>query len=481
MIPAIRPFGLFSSRRRDDLSFLPAALEIVETPASPTVRVTAIVVCLVFATAIAWAALGKIDIVATAPGKVIAVERTRQIQAPDAGIVARILVADGDRVVAGQTLMTFDPRLARADRDRFEDLFRRTRLDLRRLEFLLDHAEPGGTPSDEDLRRVFADVDASPEQRADAVGQAAAMLATRDAKIASADQEIAAKRAEKVGLEADVARIDATLPIVRERASIRKNSLDRAVGSRIDYLNALQAEVDLASQRDIAQERAKAAGAAIQTLLAERKRILAESVRDWRTELQRATREHAEARAELAKAMRRMDLTNVAAPIDGVVEELAVRTEGSVVQSGQQLLKIVPVSGAVAIEAIVENRDAGFVRVGQEAEVKIDSFPFTRYGLLAGRVVHVASDAEQDPESVQQVRAGTQPLGDSAEAVRRSGGLVYVTRIALDDPTLLVDGRPRRIIPGMSAQVEIKTGRRTLLEFVLSPVARTIRESLHER
>ncbi len=481
MIPGILRPNRSASRRRDELSFLPAALEIVETPGSPTVRLTAIVVCLVFATAIAWAAYGRIDIVATAPGKVIAVERTRQIQAPDAGIVARVLVANGDRVTANQTLVTFDPRLARADHDHFEDLFRRTSLDLRRLAFLVDHTDPKSIPADAELRRIFDGVDASEAQRASAIGQLMAMLASRDAKIASMDQEIATKRAEKVALEADVARIDATLPIVRERAAIRKSSLDRAVGSRIDYLNALQAEVDLASQRDIALEKAKTADAAIQAMWADRRRVLAESERDWRAELQRATREHTEAQAELAKANRRMDLTAVASPIDGVVEELTIRTEGSVVQSGQQLLKVVPVSGAVAIEAIVENRDAGFVHIGQEAEVKIDSFPFTRYGLLAGRVVHVSTDAEQDPESVQQVRAGTQPLGDSAQSVRRSGGLVYVTRIAIDDPTLPVDGQRVRIVPGMSAQVEIKTGHRTLLEFVLSPVAKTIREALHER
>ena len=453
-------------------AFLPAALEIVETPASPTVRLTAAAISAALVLGLLWAWLGHVDMIASAPGKVVPSGRTKQVQAFESGVVRRILVDDGDRVDSGQTLVLLDPTLAVADRDRFRDQLMRAQLDAARLAALL------GAPTGVD---PFAGVEASPDAIAEARGRLAADRTGRDAKLASTDREIASKRSDRAGLDAEIAKIDATLPIVAERAQIRHESFRRNVGSKLDYLNASQAQVELEAQRKVTEEKRGAAEAAIQALIADRARIAAEIERDWRSELQRVSRDRAEASSELAKAERRTGLTSVTSPVDGIVQDLTVHTEGGVVQAGQQLLRVVPTAGDVAIEAVVENKDAGFVRAGQEVEIKVEAFPFTRYGFLHGRVASVARDAAPDPELQQQTRGLGASLGGDPNELRRSQGLVYVARIAVDDPTLDVDGVRTHIDPGMAVTVEIKTGKRRVIDFVLSPIAKRSHEALRER
>ena len=461
-----RPVGV-------ERAFLPAALEIVETPASPTLRVTAAAIAATLVAGLAWSWFGEVDMIAAAPGKVVPAGRTKQVQAFESGVVRRILVDDGDRVAEGQELILLDPTIAGADRDRFRDQLMRARLDVARLTALLAEAGAGTDP--------FAEVEATPEAVAEARGRMAADRTGRDAKLAASDREIAAKRSDRAGLVAEVAKIDATLPMVREREKIRRESFERNVGSRLEYLNAVQGRVELESQRAVAEEKVAASEAAIQAIIADRARIAAEIERDWRGELQRASRDRAEAASELAKAERRTGLTSVTSPIAGIVQDLGVHTEGGVVQAGQQLLRVVPAEGAMVIEAVIENKDAGFVRNGQEAEIKVDAFPFTRYGFLQGRVVSVARDAAPDPETQQQAHVGTSPLGGAPGELRRAQGLVYVARLAIADPALMVDGRKTPIDPGMSVTAEIKTGKRRILDFILSPIAQRAHEAMRER
>jgi HlyD family type I secretion membrane fusion protein len=284
-----------------DRAFLPAALEIVDTPASPTIRLTGMLICLFLVIVVAWSSIGQVDLIATAPGKVVPVGRTKQVQVFETGVIRQILVDDGTPVVAGQTLVVLDPTLAVADRDRFKEQAMRADLDLARLNALINaigtQAAPAAASAD-----PFADIAAPPEAISDARGRFAADRAGRDAKLAAADREIASKRAERAEDEAEIAKIDATLPLVQERAQIRKSSSEQKWGSRIDYLTAAQAEAELTNQRKVMLQKAAAADAAIQAQIADRQRIAAETERDWRTDLEKAARDKAEASSELAKA-----------------------------------------------------------------------------------------------------------------------------------------------------------------------------------
>jgi hemolysin D len=172
------------------------------------------------------------------------------------------------------------------------------------------------------------------------------------------------------------------------------------------------------------------------------------------------------------------------APIDGTVQQLAVHTLGGVVTPAQQLMVIVPKESHLEVEAMVSNRDIGFVQAGQSAEIKIDTFDFTRYGLLQGKVLNVSQDAivRDKPAAPDKTPPSTPTSGALATTSEPQGQeLVYAARVSLDRTQMQVEDKLVNLTPGMAVTVEIKTNQRRLIEFLLSPLLRYKRESLRER
>lgn len=191
-------------------------------------------------------------------------------------------------------------------------------------------------------------------------------------------------------------------------------------------------------------------------------------------------RERARAASEaLAKANHRVELQTLRAPIDGTVQQLHVSSIGAVVTPGQQLLSIVPDEGPIEVEAVLENRDIGFVAVGQSVEIKVDAFPFTRYGLMRGIIKSVDRDAEAPPTG--QGAQGSERAADGMANLEASDRLRYDVHIAVSGNSLTVDGRPAVLLPGMSVKAEILTGRRRIVDFLLAPLAEHIHDGLRER
>jgi len=151
-----------------------------------------------------------------------------------------------------------------------------------------------------------------------------------------------------------------------------------------------------------------------------------------------------------------------------------VHTVGGVVTTAQPVMVIVPEDSRLEVEAFIPNKDIGFVQTGQVAEVKVEAFSFTKYGLIPGRVASLSSDAVQQQ---QQADKGT----DKSAAKTPEAGSVYAARIALDRDTLDVDGKQTRLQPGMTVSAEIKTGRRRIADYLLSPLSRSAQEAMHER
>lgn len=454
-------------------AFLPAALEIVETPASPTLRATAALIALLAVAALGWSWLGRVDIVATAPGKVIAEARTKVVQPLETGVVRAIHVAEGDRVTAGQVLIELDPSILEAEAGRLGDILRQARLDQARLQGLLD-AE-AGRPGD-----PFAAVAAPPSLVAAARARLEAQAQEQAARLARIDRESAQKRADEAAVEAEIAKLDAELPLAEARAGIRAEGLKTAYGNKLDYLEQQQQLVEMQHERQVALRRRDAAEAGLAELAVERQQAAAEYRRSLLDDLAKAEREADEAGHELAKAERQKALLTLVAPVGGMVQDLAVHTLGGVVTAAQQLLRIVPLEGGIEVEALIANQDAGFVAVGQAAEIKVDAFPFTRYGVLHGHVREIASDAVVEAEG-GPLPAGSQSRSDDPAAIRASQQLVYPARIVLDRDWLEADGRRVTLTPGMAVTAEIRTGQRRVLDYLLSPVLRTRQEALRER
>jgi hemolysin D len=465
--------GARAGRDRDELAFLPAALEIVETPASPIGRAIVFAIMALFVLALAWACLSRVDIIATATGKIIPSGRTKIIQPFETGVVRAIEVHDGQQVKAGDRLIELDPTLNAADLSHMKSDLLRAELEIARLRAAVtDNGDPLANfkpPPGADAALVVT-------QRQFLTDQ----LAAQRNKLAALDQQRAEKEAARDGAAATIAKLQATLPILEQRAAIRKELYDKQIGSKLNYLEMLQAVTDGQHEIQVEIARKQEAEAALAGIVDTRAQAMADFRRAVFADLVEAERKASGLRDDVVKAQTRTNLQLLTAPVDGTVQQLAVHTVGGVVTPAEPLLVIVPADSRLEVEAMVSNRDIGFVQAGQDAAIKVDTFNFTKYGLLHGSVTGVSQDAiaRQKPPNQpgDQVRgaedASSEPAGQE---------LVYAARVALDETQMRVDDRRVALSPGMAVTVEIKTGTRRVIEYLLSPLFRYGGSTLHER
>ena len=371
-------------RHEYEVAFLPAALEITESPPSPIGRAIGASIIAVFCVALLWASLGSVDIVATATGKIVPGGRTKLIQPFETGVVRAIHVRDGQSVKAGDVLIELDPTMTDADQERQRSDLVAAELDVARLRAALTsdplaafRSPQGASAAEIEMHRQFLI-----SQRAE-----------QGAKLAEIERQQGQKEAERATTSASVAKLQATIPVLQERVDIRKTLVDKALASRVVYLSEYQELVGLQQDLVLQQSRLGEADAAIALLKETKERTAAEYRRATYDALAKAEQKAATAAQEVVKADRRTKLQQLTAPVDGVVQQLAVHTVGGVVTPAQSLAIVVPSESQLEIEAMLSNRDIGFVHPGQKAEIKIDTFNFTRYGLLHGDVLSVSTDA----------------------------------------------------------------------------------------
>jgi membrane fusion protein, hemolysin D len=459
--------------RREELAFLPAALEIVETPPSPIGRSMVITIAVLFCAALVWSWWGTVDIVASATGKIVPSGRTKVIQPFETGVVRAIRVQDGQAVKAGDVLVELDPTVNAAERDHLQNDLLAEQLNVARLRAAL-------SARDEQVVDFVAPTDADPilvsTQRQLLLNQ----VTEHRAKIASLVRQQAQKEAEQATTGATIHKLEATIPVVQQRLDIRKTLMEKELSSKITYFENLQQLVESQEELMVQKSHLQEAEAAVAAIRETRGQAVAEYRRSLSDELAKAEQKVSGLTQDLIKAERKTTLQRLAAPVDGVVQQLAIHTVGGVVTPAQALLMIVPSDSRLEIEAMVSNRDIGFVRAGQQAEIKIDTFNFTRYGLLHGEVLNVSQDAiirDQPQDRSGDRRQGAQ--NDSSEP--KGQELNYSARISLDRAKMQVDDRTVDLSPGMAVTVEIKTGTRTILSYLLSPLLRYQQEALHER
>jgi hemolysin D len=460
-------------RREPELAFLPAALEITETPPSPSGRAVGAVIIAMFAAALAWACFGTVDIVATAKGKIIPSGRSKVIQPFETGVVRAIHVRDGQAVRAGEVLIELDPTMTQAELGRLNADLLGAQLDVARLRAAL---EDGATAAQAFRPPAAASATQVEMHRQFLISQ----VAEERAKLAEIARQQAQKEAERETIAAAIAKIEATMRPLQERVEIRGTLYNKELGSKLTYLAELQ---DLTAQQHellVQQSRMREAQAGLAALAENRLRIAAEYRRARFEELAKAEQKAATLAHDVAKTEQRERLQRLTAPVDGVVQQLEVHTVGGVVTPAQALAILVPAESQLEIEAAVANRDIGFVHAGQPVEVKVDTFNFTRYGLLHGRVVNVSQDAVAREGGKD--KAGDKSEGAASGSSEPKGNeLTYIARISLERTQMDVDGKLVTLAPGMAVTAEIKTGTRTIISYLLSPIAKYRQEILRER
>ena len=451
------PSGKKSGGSRKDLEFLPAALEVLEKPPSPTARVLALALCAFAIIAVAWAAFGEVDIVAVAQGKIVPTGQVKLIQPLEPGVIRAIHVQEGERVQAGSALIELDPTETTADRERLTTDLLAAQTKSSRLEALLHFAETGYV-------RFLPPPGADPALVEPHRSMFESQIEEYRTKLSANETEGERLNAELRSVDAEIGRVRKILPLVREEAQVYRDLSERKIASRSDFLNALERQVSFEQDLVVQRSRRDEVQTEQASLIEQRHLIEAEFRREILGDLTE-TKERIESLSrELTKATQRSLRQKLVAPVDGTVQRLAVHTIGGVVTAAQELMVLVPQGQDLEIEAWVNNKDVAFVAEGQPAEIKVETLPFTRYGLIDGQIKHISTDALPPKEGEEN-----------------AGSPVYLAKVSLDRDAVRVGDRDVLLAPGMAVSVEIKTGTRKLIEYILSPLLRYQHEAVRER
>jgi hemolysin D len=438
--------------RSSETAFLPAALEIIERPVSPTARITAWVLLGGLALTLLWATFGQVDVVASAPGRIIPADNVKLVQPVEAGIVRSILVRDGQRVRKGQILIELDPTVSTAETVQAQKALQTAQLDVARARAILSALDGHGL-------RFVAPAGTSPEMAATQRALAAADYAAIDAASSGRSADLTASRAARSEALTQAAKLTETIPLLDEQLEAYESLLAKGYAAKLKVIELRRQRMAAARDRDAALATANrvtaessGAGSLVNQNRAEaRSRIL--------TDLAKAEAEASLRSEELVKSRQKSSLQRLIAPVDGAVAQLAIHTIGGVVEPAKPIMVIVPWGGTLVADVKIMNRDIGFIREGQLVAVKLEAFPFTRYGTIPGIVSTISSDSFED----------------------QKWGLVYTGRIELA-PIRLADKKSTIVVsPGMMATADIQTGRRTILSFLASPIDEIRREAARER
>lgn len=434
--------------RGKELEFLPAVLEIEETPASPLGRALSMTIMLLFVLAAIWAAWGEIDIIAVAQGKIIPSSHSKTIQPFETGVVSRIYVHEGQHVNKGDPLVDMDSTSSRAESRRLENELKAAQTEAARLRALIEGKTEFVAPVGVDDATVQLQTQLLNDQRRE-----------NASRVAGAKLQIEQRRAALAMAQVNIKHLTETVALLDERSKAMREMLTDKYVSRIKFLELEEQRLEkvqllAAEKKKQLQEQAALdeAGKQLQVIYFEFDKTNRAQLSDTQNRVRSLSQ-------ELRKARSRTGYQHLVSPIDGIVQQLDIHTVGGVVTPAQQLMMVVPREDKLEIEAWVQNKDIGFVDPEQDVEIKIEAFPFTRYGLIDGKVISLSKDAV--------------PL--------ENVGYVYAARVSMARSSINIGNKVVELSPGMNVTVEVKTGKRRVIEFILSPLLRGIQETARER
>ena len=462
-----------------DREFLPAALEILQTPASPIATSLLLCICAAFTVALVWSYFGRLDIHAVAIGKIQPSGRSKVVQPLEPGKVVAVHVENGSAVRTGDLLVELDPTETGADREALARDVEALTAEAARRKVSVAAA----LGRDLEKRQIPFAANTSEMIRRREEGLFSTEIAQLASSQASLKAQLAEKQATRQKLLLGVDARQNLIALSRERVAMRQTLNEQGAGSR-----ALIIESEQLLQQHLvadAQDRGQLIETDAAVISLERKveETISQFVSDQTQKLAEAERKRDRQEQELIKAQSKSDRTRLRSPIDGTVQQLNLTTVGQVVTSGQSMMTIVPLDGPVEIEAMIANKDIGFVDPGQSAVVKIEAFPFTRYGTIPGTVGRVSREAvdEREASASGDGAGGRQGGGGTARPSSRGQALVFPAIIQLSRRSINVGDKDVPLTPGMSVTVEIKTGQRRVIDYLLSPLREIGGQTGHER
>jgi membrane fusion protein, RTX toxin transport system len=437
-------------KKEDELDFLPAYLEIMERPPSNVGRLFVLSIMLFCLIVLTWAIFGRLDIIASSPGQLIISERSKTIQAPENAEVTEILVRYGQLVNKGDVLIKMNPIRADAERKRLVTHITSSLLEEARLKALLiDVPEENFVPPPSATQILVT------EAREYLVSE----MSEQRSKLQTFESQLRENNAKLLAINKKIKGTKSLLNNVKKRYKLMHKLAEKGNYSQLKLLELENEMFEQQREYDEQLNSPKQLQGESETITAQMQQQNAEWKRSILTRIVEQRYARIDFQQELVKAQETSRLQNIVAPVDGVIQELTVHTLGGVVTSGQDLMVIVPLDAELVVDIKVLNKDKGFVLSGQKVEVKVDSFPYTKYGTIKGEVVHVSFDSVEDEEL----------------------GLVFPAKIKLAQTYLVVEGKQVDFTSGMRVTAEIKIGDRRIIEYILSPLQEYASESLKEK
>jgi hemolysin D len=448
---------------KEALEFAPGLLAIQESPPGRMPRAVLYVVTLLLALLILWASIGHLDIVASAEGKLVPESYLKLVQPADAGIVKEILVHEGERVAAGQVLLRMDPQDAQADAARLGTDMALRSLQLRRIDAELAGTRLTRRPDDPpDLfRQIQAQFTERHQTYLDSLGQVEEMLNK-------------AERDDESG-QAVLQKLERTNPLLKAQSDAYAGLGDEGYAPKVTVSEKQRAYIE--NQQDLIAQQATVHG--LSAAVNEAQQQVRQTRSKYRSDLENervdANGELQKLQQDMAKQTHRSQLLELKAPQAGIVKDLATHTIGTVVSTGTVLLSIVPESEPLVAEVLIRNDDVGFVHPHQQVKIKLAAYPFQKYGLLDGDILQIWPDSTDGNQSSGQ-NARTNDASTPTETVTGFKALVRLNRQSLNTSTETLN-----LVAGMQVIAEIREGKRTVLQYLLSPIQGALHDGGRER
>jgi HlyD family secretion protein len=448
------------------LDFAPGLLAIQESPPGRMPRAVLYAVALLLALLFIWAAIGHLDIVASAEGKLVPETYLKVVQPADAGIVKEILVHEGERVTAGQVLLRLDAQDAQADAARVATDLALRSLQLRRIDAELTGSRLRRQPTDPP--DLFRQVEAQYEERhqtyLDSLGQVEEQLRK-------------AQRDYESGL-ATLSKLQQTNPLLKSQSDAYTGLGSEGYVPKVTVSDKQRAYIE--NQQDLLAQSATVEG--LSAAVKEADQQVRETRSKYRSDLENervdANGEYQKLRQDWAKQTHRSNLLELKAPQAGIVKDLATHTIGTVVSTGTVLLSIVPEEEPLVAEVLIRNDDVGFVHPHQQVKIKLAAYPFQKYGLLDGKILQIWPDASDANPANSQNSPNSRSAEDTPPPELVTG---FKARVALDRQKLTSAGESLNLVAGMQVIAEIREGRRTVLQYLLSPIQGALHDGGRER
>lgn len=449
------------SQTRELAAFLPAALEIEHAPANPLAKWLGRLLILLFTLAIVWAMFGEVNIVASAEGKIIPSSRVKQIQPHEKAVVKAILVSEGQTVAKGQALIELDSALTDADEKRLTSELQSAALQLALKQGFIKLLSEVGDKQVVNKTTLILNL---PDSVSQAQKQLHHNLLWQQWQQYQSQQQnlhnnLREAKAQQAASREIIKKLQQTLPMMTKRTQTMALLYEKRLVPETEHLELEQQRIEQTQDLAAEKQRLKQLKASEAGVKDQLNTLIAQTTANTLTEVTELQRQHASITEELIKATDLNAKQILYAPVSGQVQELAINTVGGVVMEAQQLMLIVPDEQQLEVEVFLENKDIGFVQEGMAAEIKIHTFPFTKYGLIDGEITTISDDATIDEQR----------------------GLIYGMHLLMKQNTLFVKGKDVKLMPGMAVTAEIKTGERRIIEFFMAPLLRYKDESIRER